>query len=395
MPKTLQIPNPVDVAAIRQALQAWPEGLPMAAAWAHPRLQWDAGTLSVVAAPTSAGKTTFLLWQILEWLTQHDTPPILLWSCEMDKPHLVARMIGMLSDRSMWDVVDQERRGMLDPEAYQAWEQFTAQAHRLVIVDEPTNAATLFRQSTQLAQQSPGLAAVVVDYLQELPPYDPFDHKAQRLTGSRELEVGLTAVILRELARRLQIPVIAAAQLNRQVNRTSEYVPDLLQIRESGRIEQNAALVIGIRNETMSGAEPPDSSIAKWPKTTDTSYTTYEGADQLRRNRLGAQMAVRDQAGDDAILMELFVLKNRMRGGVGAVIPVAYLPESGAFTRLTERFDPPGSQAKPKSGSIGARKNSKGKVIHGGFKALSEAREETGSYPSFDLGPDDIPVEEW
>lgn len=85
----------------------------------------------------------------------------------------------------------------------------------------------------------------------------PPDHPdADRYARSREVEVGMVARTLRHLAGALQVPVIAAAQFNRPIGKRTDFVPDLQELRESGRIEQNAGLVLGLRNSAMSQAEP-------------------------------------------------------------------------------------------------------------------------------------------
>ena len=331
-----------------------------------------------MAAPTSAGKTTLLLWQVLDWLRTQPTAPILYWSCEMDAPHLMARMVGMMAGTSMWNVIYQERQGMIGPAVQSAWQQLTQQAHRLIMIDEPTTAEDLVALAHRMHENSAGIGAVVADYLQELPPVGLYHPDARRFIGNRELEVGMTAVMLRELARELQIPVLAAAQLNRQTNKQNDYIPDLLGLRESGRIEQSAALVLGIRNEIMSGAPEASQTTKSWAKTQDIEYSAFGTAEDLRQTREGAQMAVREQMGPDAILTELFVLKNRLRGGVGAVVPVGMNPETGAYQRLAWRYEPPqGTKVNRNRGSKGKITGKRtGRVIGGGWGAVAESAEE-------------------
>ena len=339
-------PAPVDLRAVRRQLAAWPAGLPMADAWAHPALHWDAGSLSIVAAPTSAGKTTFLSWQVLEWLQQRSdggTGRILIWSSETPAPLYVARLVGMLAGRPMLAVAAQERRGLLEPEVSHAWSDATVWADRLVVLDDSgdvASAGALADAARTLAAEPGGLAAVVVDYLQELPMVHPDHPDADRYARSREAEVGAVARCLRQLASELAVPVIAAAQFNRTIGKTTEFVPDLQQLRESGRIEQNASLVLGLRNAQMSGAPKAPAPGRDWAKLRGDrlAYSAYNG---LTAARLGAQVGVREQFGPERTLAEVFVLKNRWRGHVGTVVPVALEPPSGRWLRLAARYVPP------------------------------------------------------
>jgi len=349
----VRAPTALSVSAIRAALAHWPSGLPMAAAWAHPALNWDAGSLSIVAAPTSAGKTTFLAWQILEWLERGVGAPgrVLVFSSETPAPLYAARLVGMLAGQSMLAVADQERRGLLAPEVLRAWSAASRWADRLVLIDDAGDAASaagLADAARALAAEPEGLAAVVVDYLQELPLLPP-DHPDAD-ARSREAEVGAVARSLRRLAAELQVPIVVACQLNRQIGRHNEFVPDLLQLRESGRIEQNAALVLGLRNAVMSGAPESPPPARGWVRTRGGDLAYQASAAGLADARLGAQMGVREQYGSGRVLAELFVLKNRWRGHVGTVMPVALEPPTGRWLRLAARYVPPSTAKSPGAG---------------------------------------------
>lgn len=370
----LPAPASVDLGAIRRRLASWPPGLPMAPAWAHPALHWDAGSLSIVAAPTSAGKTTFLTWQVLEWLQRSygGEGRILVWSSETPAPLFVARLVGMLAGRPMLEVAALERRGLLEPEVAHAWSDACAWAERLIVLDDTGDASALGLADTAraLAEQPEGLTAVVADYIQELPMVHPDHPDADHYARSREAEVGAVARCLRRLAAELELPVIAAAQFNRTIGKTTEFVPDLQQLRESGRIEQNASLVIGLRNAQMSGAPEAPAPGRDWEKVRNSdrlAYSAYDGNGSLAAARLGAQMGVREQFGPERTLAEVFVLKNRWRGYVGTVVPVALEPPSGRWFRLAARYV-------PTAGGTGKRGADRALALVGG-----RAHEEAGA----------------
>jgi replicative DNA helicase len=375
-------PAAIDLAAIRHQLATWPAGLPVAPAWAHPALHWDAGALSVVAAPTSAGKTTFLAWQILDWLQLGIGAPgrILIWSAETPAPLFMARLIGMLAGQPMTAVAEQERRGLLAPEVLHAWSDAAGWADRLIVLDDTGDASALALADTAraLAAEPAGLTAVIIDYLQELPMVHPDHPDADRYARSREAEVGAVARCLRQLAAELQVPVIAAAQFNRTIGQKTEFVPDLLQLRESGRIEQNAAMVLGLRNAAMSGAPDAPPPGRDWTKLGG-DRLAYHAYDELATARLGAQMGVREQYGpQERVLAEVFVLKNRWRGHVGIVVPVALEPASGRWLRLAARYVPPAAGSSGQRGPGSANARARAFALVGGQGAQT-TEEDTGA----------------
>ena len=88
----------------------------------------------------------------------------------------------------------------------------------------------------RLARNCGKLGLVVVDYLQLL----RHETKGQ---GNREQEIAFISRALKGLAKELAIPVIALAQLSREVEKRSNKRPQLSDLRESGSIEQDADIV--------------------------------------------------------------------------------------------------------------------------------------------------------
>ena len=81
-----------------------------------------------------------------------------------------------------------------------------------------------------------GLDLVVIDYLQLMAGGERFEN--------RVMEVGHISRQLKLLARELNIPILAAAQLSRAVEQRQDKRPVLADLRESGNIEQDADLVM-------------------------------------------------------------------------------------------------------------------------------------------------------
>src|SRR5690606_3686591 len=117
-----------------------------------------------------------------------------------------------------------------------------AESH-LFIDDSAVLTVPEIRAKCRRLQSEYGLDLVIVDYLQLL-------HGSGR-NDTRANEVGAISRGLKELARELGVPVMAAAQLSRAVETRTPHIPMLSDLRESGSIEQDADIVMFIYREDM------------------------------------------------------------------------------------------------------------------------------------------------
>jgi replicative DNA helicase len=198
----------------------------------------NAGDLVVVAARPSMGKTAFAL-NMLEhaalsrpaWL---DRPPVvLLFSLEMGRQQVVSRM---LCSRARVDA-HRLRSGRIPSEDRA---ELTTAADELsrarIFIDDTSNLTMMsLRGRSRRVQARHGLDLIVIDYLQLL----SFPH-----AESRQQEISNISRSLKGLARELEVPVVALAQLSRQVELRDPPRPQLADLRESGSIEQDADVVM-------------------------------------------------------------------------------------------------------------------------------------------------------
>ncbi|QKE38985.1 replicative DNA helicase [Ferrovum myxofaciens] len=103
----------------------------------------------------------------------------------------------------------------------------------------------------------PPLGLVVVDYLQLIPIDD------RRGTTNRALAVGEVSRSLKRLAQSLQVPVLAAAQINRETESRPDKRPHLGDLRESGSIEQDADLVVFLYRDELYNENSADRGMAE------------------------------------------------------------------------------------------------------------------------------------
>ncbi len=198
----------------------------------------NAGDLLVVAARPSMGKTAFALNMIEHaalsrpsWL---DRPPVvLLFSLEMGRQQVVSRM---LCSRARVDA-HRLRSGRIPSEDRA---ELTTAADELsrakIFIDDTSNLTMMsLRGRARRLKAKHGLDLIVLDYLQLI----TFPG-----SESRQQEISNISRSLKGLARELEVPVVALAQLSRQVELRDPPRPQLADLRESGSIEQDADVVM-------------------------------------------------------------------------------------------------------------------------------------------------------
>jgi len=202
--------------------------------------------LVVVAARPGMGKSSFML-SIALHLALNERVPLAIFSLEMSKEQLAMRAVSMLSKVPLQNI----RHGFVkDGE----WEKIVKAAleissREIYVDDNPNLTTTELRVKSRKLKQEKGIGIIFVDYLQLLGvPYR---------RSSRQEEVAEISKSLKALAKELNIPVVALAQLSRQVEHRSDKRPQLADLRESGQIEQDADLIIFIHRPEYYKKHPP------------------------------------------------------------------------------------------------------------------------------------------
>ncbi|HYE77041.1 MAG TPA: DnaB-like helicase C-terminal domain-containing protein, partial [bacterium] len=129
--------------------------------------------------------------------------------------------------------------------AHRGLQEFSS-GYNLVIHDEPrATTATVRAAAARLRVQHGGVRAIYVDYLQILAdPGEPEHIRVGRI--SRELKA---------IAREFDVPVIAMSQLNRLSESREDRRPRLSDLRDSGAIEQDADIVLGLFRPRLNSAD--------------------------------------------------------------------------------------------------------------------------------------------
>ncbi|VTT97276.1 dna helicase : Replicative DNA helicase OS=Rhodopirellula europaea 6C GN=RE6C_00217 PE=4 SV=1: DnaB: DnaB_C [Gemmataceae bacterium] len=198
--------------------------------------------LVIIAARPSVGKTAYALNLVRNILTAHDPndpnapppPVILFFSLEMARIELAERLLTCQSRVDSHKV----RKGHLNSDDITKLMEAgdALRRARLYIDDTPSRTmiqiGATARRIDKKHEKEGGLQLVVIDYLQLIEPESRRD--------PRQEQVAQISRRLKFLARELNIPVIALAQVNRASEDRQDHKPRLSDLRESGSIEQDA-----------------------------------------------------------------------------------------------------------------------------------------------------------
>lgn len=195
--------------------------------------------LVVLAARPSMGKTSLAL-DIMRHVGVNAKIPVGIFSLEMSKDQLVDRLLSAQSDVNLWKI----RTGHLNDEDFEKIGQAMGELSEApIFIDDAAGSNIMeIRTKARRLQSEQGVGLIVVDYLQLM---------EGRSQENRVQEVSEISRALKQLARELNVPVLALSQLSRGVESRPDKVPQLADLRESGSIEQDADVVMFIYREEM------------------------------------------------------------------------------------------------------------------------------------------------
>ncbi|MEK5238077.1 replicative DNA helicase [Paenibacillus sp. FSL L8-0470] len=189
--------------------------------------------LIIVAARPSVGKTAFAL-NIAQNVGVRAKENVAIFSLEMSAAQLVQRMICAEAQID----ASRMRTGRFEEDD---WERMALAVSALSeadlhIDDTPGITVNDIRAKCRRLKKEKGLDLIVIDYLQLI------QGRGQRGTNRQE-EVSQISRTLKQIARELEVPVIALSQLSRGVEQRQDKRPMMSDLRESGAIEQDADIV--------------------------------------------------------------------------------------------------------------------------------------------------------
>lgn len=189
--------------------------------------------LLIVAGRPGMGKTSLLL-SVVKHAAQTHKKHVAVFTLEMSGEQLAQRLVAQETGID----TQRMRSGKLEQNE---WPLFTQSIEslseaRLFLDDTPAITPLQMRSKCRRLHMEFGLDLVVVDYLQLMSGGARFENRVQEVSFiSRQLKV---------LARELNVPVVAAAQLSRAIEQRADKHPVLSDLRESGSIEMDSDVVM-------------------------------------------------------------------------------------------------------------------------------------------------------
>ena len=189
--------------------------------------------LLIVAARPAMGKTALALNIAQKVAVQGE--PVAVFSLEMSREEVVTRMLcaeGRIDSQRL-------RTGRLTESDFTKLSNAASVLYKrpIYVDDSPGLTVTEIRAKCRRMRRRPGLSLVIVDYLQLM---------SSAQGENRQQEIATISRSLKNLARELNVPIIAISQLNRSLETREDKRPRLADLRESGSLEQDADVVMFI-----------------------------------------------------------------------------------------------------------------------------------------------------
>lgn len=212
---------------------------------------FQSGDLVVFAGRPSMGKTAFAL-NLVNYAAEQGFP-VGIFSLEMAAEQLTLRLLSGESGVPLQNI----RNATITSDE---WVELTNVAARLadkkIFIDDTAMLTIMeLRTKARKLKIEHNVQLLVIDYLQLL--------HSNRRHENRHQEVSEISRSMKALAKELNIPILACAQLSRAVDSRMDKRPMLSDLRESGAIEQDADLIMFLYRDVVYNPETENPSLAE------------------------------------------------------------------------------------------------------------------------------------
>ena len=204
------------------------------------------GQMIVIAARPALGKSTLAL-DLARAASIKSRLASVIFSLEMSRNEITMRL---LSAEARVPLHSMRTGQMSDDDWTRLARRMSEVADAPLFIDDSPNMSMMeIRAKCRRLKQQHDLRLVIIDYLQLM--------SSPKRVENRQQEVSELSRSLKLLAKELNVPVIAVAQLNRGPEQRTDKKPMLSDLRESGSIEQDADVVILLHREDAYERESP------------------------------------------------------------------------------------------------------------------------------------------
>lgn len=254
-----QIVQPYGLEDLQNELRKTKEGLRTGYTSLDEMMRIPTAAITLVAGRPSHGKTTVMLNLFINLIKQYPDLHFYFFSYEETRQQIAVKIINILSG-----FVFLEAQNLLQLEGYlkstdTSFEmvekgkkeyQDLVKSGRMRIIGHPYDVHELATQISYLKERVP-VGAVFIDYIQKI--------KNRGRFGTRQLELAATSNVILETAKLCSLPIVLGAQLGR--DKESKDKVKLDNLRESGDLENDANVVLGIFNHSMQKAQDDQTQI--------------------------------------------------------------------------------------------------------------------------------------
>jgi len=213
--------------------------------------------LIILAARPSIGKTSFALNLAIN-AAINSKASVGVFSLEMSSDQLVDRMLSTQSGVNLWEL----RTGNIskdseDDDFQKIGDAMGVLSEAAIHIDDSATANIMeMRTMARRLQSEKGLDLLIIDYLQLM-------EGRGKNSDNRVQEISEISRGLKNLAKELNVPIIALSQLSRAVENRSPQIPKLSDLRESGSIEQDADVTMFLYREDREKPETENKNIVE------------------------------------------------------------------------------------------------------------------------------------
>lgn len=207
------------------------------------------GNLDIIAGRPSMGKTALAL-NIADWVSR--SVPVAIFSMEMSREEVTGRFLS--AEAKLPTSVLRDPRSMTDEQSDAlVWAIKNIKSRKMHVDDRGGLTALQVASKARKLHRKHRLGLIVIDYLQLM----------QGVGGNRNEEINDITRGLKALAKELHCPILALSQLNRSCESRDNKRPRMSDLRESGGIEQDADVIIGMYRDEYYDKASPHKGIAE------------------------------------------------------------------------------------------------------------------------------------